>query len=101
MAGRAETVVAAGAGAWKTTGAATGAGLFRAGCAIGAAWTTVGPPALLPGAIASGGAVTGALRLTTSEGRFTAARTAAPNVSATTTITRILLSFSPVSADPL
>jgi hypothetical protein len=49
--------------------------------------------------MASGGAVTGALRLTTSEGRFTAARTAAPNVSATTTITRILLSFSPVSAD--
>jgi hypothetical protein len=55
----------------------------------------------LGGAIASGGAVTGALRLTTSEGRFTAARTAAPNVSATTMIARILLSFSPVSADPL
>jgi hypothetical protein len=56
---------------------------------------------LEPESIASGGAAAGVLCATTSEGRFTAARTAAPNASAITTIARILLSFSPVSADPL
>jgi hypothetical protein len=56
---------------------------------------------LLPESIASGGSVTGTLRLTTSAGRFTAAKTAAPNASATTITTRILLSFSPVFADSL
>jgi hypothetical protein len=56
---------------------------------------------LVPESMVSGDSATGALRLTTSEGRFTAAKTAAPNASATTMTTRILLSFSPVSADSL
>jgi hypothetical protein len=72
-----------------------------AGCVSGSTCTTAGRPPWLPDAIGSGGAVTGAARLTTSEGTFTAARTAAANASPTTTIARILLSFSPLSADPL
>jgi hypothetical protein len=60
-----------------------------------------GLPVAVPEAIATGGAVTGLDRLTTRDGSFTAAKTAALNASPTTTIARILLSFSPLSADSL
>jgi hypothetical protein len=75
--------------------------LLVGGGASGTACTTVDPGVLRSSPLASEGAVTGSLWLTTSEGRFTAARTAAVNASPTTMIARILLSFSPVFADSL